>query len=205
MAEEKNPIESAEKEVREINEQSQRPYDYPPGQANELEQRLEEDPKDPTGFDVDVERAIEASERATDTPLVEGFDAGVTGIQEAIESLGGAPTHPVEAMAHVDEGDTTTVAVLGRTYVLPVPIYTAVFGALGVLTLLEVILAEVFTADWLRIPLLLGIAIVKALLVVIFYMHLRTDSRVFALTLLLPMLVALLSMLYLLGVPPTGY
>jgi cytochrome c oxidase subunit 4 len=84
-------------------------------------------------------------------------------------------------------------------------VYTAVFGALAVLTVIEVLLAEIITAEVLKIPLLLGLAIIKALLVVIFYMHLRTDSRVFALTLLLPILVALLSMLYLLGVPPTGY
>jgi hypothetical protein len=58
MAEEKNPIESVEAavesvkdEVREINADAQRPYDYPPGQADELEQRLEEDPKEPTGLD----------------------------------------------------------------------------------------------------------------------------------------------------------
>lgn len=207
MAEEKNPIEAANEEVREINAEAQRPYDYPPGQADELEQRLEESPNEATGLDKDIERALESSEQAADSPVVQGFDAAVSGIQEGIESLGGAPSHPVEAMAidsHHDD-DTTTIAAFGRTVTLPVPIYTAVFGLLAALTLIEVMIAEVITAEVLKIPLLVGIAIVKALLVVIFYMHLRSDSRVFALTLLLPVLVALLSMLYLLGVPPTGY
>lgn len=108
-------------------------------------------------------------------------------------------THAVVPAHHDD--DTTTI--LGRT--LPYPVYTVVFGVLGILTLIEVFIAEVVQVEWLKIPLLLGLALVKAALVVLFYMHLRTESRFFAVTLILPLIVALLSMLYLLGIDPTGY
>lgn len=110
-------------------------------------------------------------------------------------------THDAHAVTAHHDDDTTTI--LGRT--LPYPLYTVVFMALGVMTLTEVLIAEVVQVDWLKIPLLLGLAIVKAALVVLFYMHLRTESRFFALTLILPLIVALLSMLYLLGIDPTGY
>lgn len=94
--------------------------------------------------------------------------------------------------------DTTTL--FGRE--LPYPIYTLVFFALGVLTLTEVILAELLMdVEVVKVPVLLGIATAKALLVVIFYMHLNTDSRVFALTLFIPVGIALLSTLFLLSVP----
>ncbi|NJL57394.1 cytochrome C oxidase subunit IV family protein [bacterium] len=97
-------------------------------------------------------------------------------------------------------GDTTIL--FGRE--LPVPIYTAVFGALALLTVLEVLIAEIITSD-VKIPFLLGIAIAKALLVVLFYMHLREDSRLFALALVLPLAIATLSGLFLLAVPTGGY
>jgi cytochrome c oxidase subunit IV len=48
------------------------------------------------------------------------------------------------------------------------------------------------------------LSLMKAGLVVWFYMHLNRDTRLFMLTLLLPVIVGLLSALYLLTVP-TGY
>lgn len=109
-------------------------------------------------------------------------------------------SEPLVPSAHHDD-DTTTL--FGRT--LPFPVYTVVFGVLGVATLTEVLIAETVTVDWLKVPLLVGLALFKAALVVLFYMHLREDSRFFAVALIVPLAVALLSMLYLLGVPPTGY
>ncbi len=85
------------------------------------------------------------------------------------------------------------------------PVYTAVFGALAILTVLEVIVAEIFADPAIRITLLLGMAVVKAGLVMYFYMHLREDSRIFAAAILIPIGVALLSVLFLLAVPATGY
>jgi caa(3)-type oxidase subunit IV len=103
------------------------------------------------------------------------------------------------ASTHLED----TTELFGRT--LPYPIYTVVFFALGVSTLLEVLIAEIIQVQWLKIPLLLAIALFKAALVVMFYMHLRDDSRIFAVTLILPLVVAMVSMLYLLGVPSRGY
>jgi cytochrome c oxidase subunit IV len=58
-----------------------------------------------------------------------------------------------------------------RTYVL-------VFAALVVLTILEVVVA--FIQGGFRAPFLLGMSAIKALLVILFFMHLKYDSRWFA-------------------------
>lgn len=102
------------------------------------------------------------------------------------------------AHTHDAEHFSDTTVVLG--YTLPFPLYTVVFLGLGVLTIIEVLLGGI--EGGLRIPLLLGIAVVKAYLVVYFYMHLKTDSRIFAITLLVPVFVAIISMLFALMTPP---
>nr|AIA18542.1 Prokaryotic Cytochrome C oxidase subunit IV [uncultured bacterium] len=92
----------------------------------------------------------------------------------------------------------------GQTITLPGGIYTFVFLVLGGLTIFEIIIAElpdgVFT-----LPILLVASIFKALLVVIFYMHLNTDNPFYRFVLGIPVCVALLSILYLLAVPPVAY
>lgn len=100
---------------------------------------------------------------------------------------------------HEDSGDVTIV--FGRE--IPLPLYTVVFIVLGILTILEVLLGGIDGA--LRIPLLLGFAAVKAYLVVYFYMHLKSDSRMFAIVLIIPVFVALVSMLFALATPPGNY
>ncbi|MBZ0306623.1 MAG: cytochrome C oxidase subunit IV family protein [Anaerolineae bacterium] len=102
-----------------------------------------------------------------------------------------------------DHHDSDTVTLLGRQFTIYGGIYTVVFIGLAILTVIEVAMGSI-KAGW-TIPLLLGMALAKAALVVLYYMHLRTDSRIFALVLLLPLGMALLSVLYLLAVPPTGY
>ncbi len=57
------------------------------------------------------------------------------------------------------------------------PNYIAVFVALIVLTAIEV--GVTYVASIPRLIVLVPLAIVKAALVVLFYMHLRFDSRVF--------------------------
>lgn len=94
-----------------------------------------------------------------------------------------------------------TTTIMGIT--LPIPLYTTVFIILGILTVIEVLLAELIDSD-LKIPLLLGIAAAKAALVVMFYMHLKTDSRAFALAFLIPLGLAILCTLFLISVPSTG-
>jgi len=67
----------------------------------------------------------------------------------------------------------------GRTYVL-------VFGALAALTALEI---SVTYLPIPRVPVLVPLALVKAGLVALFYMHLKYDKRVFALVFLAGLLM----------------
>ena len=106
--------------------------------------------------------------------------------------------HVTNAHAHHD--DDTTV-VMGR--VLPFPIYTVVYGALALLTVIEVLLSQL-PRGFLTIPIMLLIAGLKAGLVVWFYMHLNTDSRIFAITLAVPVVMVVIATLFLMIVP-TGY
>jgi caa(3)-type oxidase subunit IV len=175
-------------------EETRPPTEYVPGEAELL-------PESETVIDEAAKKLVEKSEEATDTPAVEAFDTAVTAVTEAIESVGGAPTSPAESQAHLEHSDT--VEILGRQITVMGGIYTVVFGALAVLTVLEVLIGSL-QGDWKVIP-LMAIAIGKAALVVLFYMHLRTDSRIFALTLAVPLGIALLSILYVLAVPVTSY
>jgi caa(3)-type oxidase subunit IV len=91
-----------------------------------------------------------------------------------------------------------TSKLFGREF--PYPIYTVVFFMLAILTAAEVILSEVLSGiETLKIAVLLGIAAAKATLVVVFYMHLNHDSRLFALAFIVPVGISLLSLLFLLG------
>jgi caa(3)-type oxidase subunit IV len=141
-------------------------------------------------------------------------DLGVTDLrlpmQQAAHTAHAAPSahaHAHEA-GHADDlhaamlSDTTTI--LGRTITVPGGIYTVVFIFLAIATVVEIIVGSL-PLGFLLIPLLLAIAVIKAGLVVAYYMHLRTDARIFTYILLLPLGVALLAALYLLAVPPTGY
>jgi cytochrome c oxidase subunit 4 len=171
-----------------------------------------------------VTKALAASEEAADTPVVKAFDKAVTALQEAADSLEpekdlgvtdfrrpmleGTGTHLHAVAAHHHDvhaaflSDTTTV--LNRTVTVPGGIYTVVFGFLAVATLLEVLIGSL-PSGILLIPILLAIAVIKAGLVVAYYMHLRVDPRIFAYILLVPLGLAVLATLYLVAVPPTGY
>jgi cytochrome c oxidase subunit 4 len=165
---------------------------------------MAEEEKKPTEFakNAPVEAADqirEAAERAESTPVVEAFQAAKDALTEGVERIAPPPpAHKEEAQAHYVSG---TTEVLGR--VIPLPVYTVVFGALAVLTLLEVGLSQL-PHGFLSIPLLLGLATAKAGLVVWFYMHLNHDSRIFALTLAIPMMMVVIATLFLMLVP-TGY
>ncbi len=56
--------------------------------------------------------------------------------------------------------------------------YLLVFAALAILTLIEVGVS--YLTGGLRVPLLLGLSVVKALLVILYFLHLKYDSRWFA-------------------------
>ncbi|MBZ0274753.1 MAG: cytochrome C oxidase subunit IV family protein [Anaerolineae bacterium] len=87
---------------------------------------------------------------------------------------------------------------------IPLPLYTVIFGVLAIFTAVEVLIGTAEHGS-LTIPVLFGIAVAKATLVVLFYMHLRTDNRIFAWVLLIPLFLVTVSILYLLIVPPVGY
>ncbi len=106
--------------------------------------------------------------------------------------------HTPEAHAEAAHHDTVTFG--GRT----MPIYTAIFAILAVITIIEVVIAEL-PDGWLGTLLLVILSAAKAILVVAFYMHLREDSRIFLAALLLPLFIGIIAMLFLLAVPTTGY
>jgi len=76
--------------------------------------------------------------------------------------------------------------------------YVIIFGWLTLLTALEVLTAAIGLDDAIRVPVLIVIAVIKALLVVLFYMHLRYDSKWYWVTLLVPIgfIVLLSSILF---------
>jgi cytochrome c oxidase subunit 4 len=169
--------------------------EYTPGESEKL-------PDPENAVDAVLISGYKASdEAAQESPVVKGFDAAVTALQEAVDKIPGAPDTVTEASA---EHHSDTVDIMGRKITVPGGIYTVVFGALGVATIVEVLLAGL-PRGFLTIPVMLSLAIVKAVLVVMYYMHLRSDSRIFTAVLLLPIVVALASMLFLFAVPMTGY
>lgn len=107
---------------------------------------------------------------------------------------------------HSHHSDTVQVPLFGTVTVYG-GIYTVIFGVLGVLTAIEVIVAELFknaegdATNAFRIIALFGIGILKAIIVVWFYMHLRTDNKFFRLVLLFPVFLVVIAIVYLLGVP----
>ncbi|MCA9885128.1 MAG: cytochrome C oxidase subunit IV family protein [Anaerolineaceae bacterium] len=110
------------------------------------------------------------------------------------------------SVRHHHYTDEVAIPIFG-TVTVPGGIYTAVFIALGFFTILEVVTAELFALSGIKIFMLMGIAVLKAFLVIWFYMHLNRDGRsnpLLYVVLLLPLTVTLLSIFYLLGVPSFG-
>jgi cytochrome c oxidase subunit IV len=131
-------------------------------------------------------------------------DPGLTDMrrahQAAIQARPPAPKPEPEPEKRHEIGNTTTL--FGRTF--PYPIYTVVLAALAIATALEVIIGSM-PHSVVTIPILLAIAIAKAALVVMYYMHLRYDSKLFTFVLLLPVFVAFVSLVFLLAAKPYGY
>lgn len=72
------------------------------------------------------------------------------------------------------------------------PNYLAVFAWLTVLTAVEVGFSYLPLPSGLMVTLLVSIAVAKAALVVLYFMHLRYDSRWYALILIVALFFALL-------------
>jgi caa(3)-type oxidase subunit IV len=80
------------------------------------------------------------------------------------------------------------------------PNYTLVFLALGVFTALEI--AASYLPIEIRLPTLVVLALIKASLVVLFFMHLRYDNRLYALPLIIGIVLAIpIIVTILLGLP----
>lgn len=109
--------------------------------------------------------------------------------------------HTTEEHAENSHAHDDNAVIMGRT--LPIPVYTAVYIGLGILTAIEIALSQL-PRGFLTIPVMLALAFIKAGLVVWFYMHLNKDSRIFALTLIIPTILVILATLFLMIVP-TGY
>jgi cytochrome c oxidase subunit IV len=86
-----------------------------------------------------------------------------------------APTHAAEAKPHISN----------RTYLI-------VFAWLAVMTAIEVAVAALPIAEPVQVIVLVVLAVIKAALVVLFYMHLRYDSKWYWITLLVPVFFVLL-------------
>jgi caa(3)-type oxidase subunit IV len=105
--------------------------------------------------------------------------------------------------------DTFVIPYTKRKMTLPGGIYTFVFVVLGVLTFVEILIAEV-AREWagfggVRAFILIVASIAKAVLVVYYYMHLNHDDRVYRWVLLIPVGITIFCALYLLVLPPQSY
>jgi len=143
---------------------------------------------------------------AVETPVEPGVT--VEALNQSIEAL----DHQVKALEAADEAqvvehvlphnlsDTTVI----RGYTIPLPLYTVIYIILGTITILEVLISSFPHSIFTTIPLIV-FSLIKASLVVLFYMHLREDSRMFAFALALPIFIALVASIFLLTVPTKGY
>ncbi|HEX2905269.1 MAG TPA: cytochrome C oxidase subunit IV family protein [Phototrophicaceae bacterium] len=147
-----------------------------------------------------AETIREAAQNLEDSPAVEAFASAKEALVEGIEKIAPAPEQDPHAGPAHFVGSTTTI----RGLVIPLPVYTVVFIILGALTAFEVLLAQGLPHGVLTTPLLVISSLTKAALVVWFYMHLNRDSRVFALTLILPVVMVILATVFLWFVP-VGY
>jgi caa(3)-type oxidase subunit IV len=107
------------------------------------------------------------------------------------------------AGAEQHHSDTFTVPFYGAM-TLPGGVYTFIFGLLAALTVIEVLISFIDNV-LIKSPVLLLIAFGKALLVIAFYMHLNRDKWLYRFVLGVPFAVTLVSVMYLLGLPTSGY
>ncbi|HET6845442.1 MAG TPA: cytochrome C oxidase subunit IV family protein [Anaerolineales bacterium] len=59
------------------------------------------------------------------------------------------------------------------------PNYFIVFAVLAIFTLVETLVSYVHQQA-IKVPVLIGLAVIKAVLVLLYFMHLRSDARVFS-------------------------
>ena len=72
------------------------------------------------------------------------------------------------------------------------PNYTAIFWSLFILTIIEIIVANLHFAKPLIVVTLVFLAIIKASLVALFYMHLKFEKYIIYLIVLFPLFLAVI-------------
>jgi cytochrome c oxidase subunit IV len=92
---------------------------------------------------------------------------------------------------------------LNRRFTIYGGVYTFIFGVLAVLTLIEAALTFLPENVFIVVVLVL-LSLTKAYLVVMFYMHLNTDNKLFRWTLIFPLIIVILSVAYLIFIPRLG-
>ena len=75
--------------------------------------------------------------------------------------------------------------------------YLIVFAWLTVMTAIEVAVAAVALPENVKVIVLIALAVIKAALVVLYYMHLKYDSKWYWITLIVPIFFVLLLSRYL--------
>lgn len=143
---------------------------------------------------IKAEEEIASEAVPVDVASIEGDQAIVAmGLDEH-------PETPEEALPHVHPDYTI---LFGRR--INANFYVVIFGILALITLVEIIIAEVFSEGFIRTVPLVVLSLAKAVMVMLFYMHLREDSKIFAAAVALPLIVGIVSVMFLLAVPSTGY
>jgi len=93
------------------------------------------------------------------------------------------------AVATVADGQRMAVHAPGAFHT-PHWVYIAVFAALAVLTVLELSVNSTVSGKSLQVATLLSLMMAKALLVVLYYMHVRYESRVLRWAIFMPFFAA---------------
>lgn len=141
-----------------------------------------------------IEEAVEAVESSA-IELAENASSALEAVNDFVEADGTHDHH------YTDE---VVLPYIGSIGTMPGGIYTFIFIVLGVITLVEVLITEVLPDNAVTITLLVVLSLAKAYLVMMYYMHLNNDNPLYRLVVILPLLVVLLSTLYLIGVPSGG-
>lgn len=157
----------------------------------------------PEAQEIKYEEPADAREtrREAEAALNKPIEAIEDAVNAADKADQAKATEAHHAAPHAHALSNQTI-VMGK--VIPLPLYTVVYLTLGGLTILEVLLTLLPHGPVLT-ALLLIISIFKMVLVVMFYMHLRDDSRVFLLVLLVPLFIAFVASLFLVASPISGY
>ena len=153
-------------------------------------------------FEESVTELIEATAEASeDNPVAEAWDDAVKGVMEAAEDIVDGD-EPIQNEHHYT--DEIILPYFGNIGSITGGIYTFIFFVLGALTVLEVLITLALPENGFSIALLVILSMIKAYLVIAYYMHLNNDNPLFRVVLILPLIIVLLSTLYLVGVPAAG-